>query len=152
MQRISSSSTFFFKRVVPMVMLAVVVAGTVVSVLKPGDEWRWQLLWSLVFVVAYGVLFRKLTFGIADEVQVTTDALVFRRGGIHERILLKDVLNVSVTRGTNPRRVTLRLRKADRFGDEVSFIPESPFSFNTFSRDPVAEDLIHRIDRARGGA
>jgi hypothetical protein len=52
----------------------------------------------------------------------------------------------------NPPRITLKLARPGRFGDEVVFLPQKPFSFNVFAKNPIAEDLILRVDAARRGS
>jgi hypothetical protein len=48
--------------------------------------------------------------------------------------------------------VTLRLGHAGRFGNEIAFMPASSFSFNPFAKNPIVDDLIVRVDRARSTA
>jgi len=49
----------------------------------------------------------------------------------------------------NPPRITLRLVRPGRFGREITFTPVKPFTMNPFTRNPVADDLIERVDKAR---
>ena len=78
-------------------------------------------------------------------------ALVVRNGSEEERIPLGNIMNVSASTNTNPPRITLRLVRPGRFGADVSFSPSSRISFNPFAKNPVAEDLIVRVDKARLG-
>lgn len=47
---------------------------------------------------------------------------------------------------------TMRLRTPGKLGDEVTFIPKSPFQLNPFARNPMAEKLIARLGRLRNQA
>ena len=102
-----------------------------------------------ILVVFGAIMFRKLVWDLADEVRDGGDFLLVRRGKVEERLLLENVMNVSMSQFTNPRRLTLRLRTAGKLGDEVAFIPKSPLRLNPFARNPVAEKLIARVDRLR---
>ena len=100
-------------------------------------------------VAAFGyVLFRKLVWDLADRVEDAGDALLVHRNGRELRLPLRDVLNVSMSQFTNPPRLSLRLRQAGPLGDEIVFIPARR-SLNPFKRNPVAEELIRRVDEAR---
>jgi hypothetical protein len=54
------------------------------------------------------------------------------------------------TTATNPERVTLALREPGRFGKEITFSPARRFL--AFARSPVINELIERVDAARGGS
>ena len=75
-------------------------------------------------------------------------SLLLRNGGKEVRINLTDIKNVSYTTLMNPPRVTLSLRIDTEFGSEFSFSP--PWSFSLFRKNADIEELIDRIDRARG--
>ena len=59
-----------------------------------------------------------------------------------------DVLNVSYAVATSPQRVTLTLRQPTVLGKEITFA--APTTWISFSKSPIVEDLIQRIDDARG--
>jgi hypothetical protein len=149
-ETISSGQTFFIKRVFPafwflFLVLFIGIDGFV------GAGWKQpQFLMVPAIMVVFGaIMFRKLVWDLADEVRDGGDYLLVRRGRIEERLPLEDVMNVSMSQFTNPRRLTLRLRTPGKLGDEVTFIPKSPFQLNPFARNPVAEKLIARVDRLR---
>jgi hypothetical protein len=48
---------------------------------------------------------------------------------------------------TNPPRITLTLRYPCRFGKDMTFSPLA--RLNPFSKNPIAEELIERVDAAR---
>ena len=75
--------------------------------------------------------------------------MLFRSRDVEERVLLSNVMNVSVTPHMNPPRITLRLVEPCRLGSEIAFSPATPFTWSPFAKNPVAEDLIVRVDKAR---
>lgn len=158
MNLISSRQTSFSKWVFPSLWLGGValflifgVATNVSHAASPGNI-VFLLVPALMLVFGF-LLFRKLLWDLADEVQDGGDYLLVRKGTIEKRIPLSDVLNVSMSQFTNPKRVTLRLRRPCEWGDEIAFIPKMPvFKLNPFARNAVAEDLMRRVDQARRGA
>jgi len=150
MQTLSSSSTFLMKKIMPAFWFAGVLGAGIAFVASGVVVRQPVTLVAPVLMLTLGFfLFRKLIWDLADEVRDGGDYLLVRRGDTEERVALSNVMNVSLSQFTNPRRLTLRLRKAGEFGDEVSFIPASTFSFSPFARNPVAEDLMRRVDRLR---
>jgi len=150
MNRISSSSTFFAKKVFPCLWFGIVAA--VAASLIAGGVWRKNPVVLLHPLAMGGVgyfMFRKLLGGLADEVRDGGAFLLVRKGGIEERVQLSNVMNVDITQYQNPSRITLRLRAPGKFGNEVSFIPQTSFQLNPFARNRIAEALIQRVDRAR---
>ena len=150
MEKISSSQTFFMKRVFPAIWFSF-LGIFVATAIKAGD-WRASavfIIQPLVMAVIGYFMFRHLLWGLADEVRDAGTHLVVRKGDVEERIALASVINVDSSRYANPRRITLRLRQPGKLGDEVVFIPRGSFQFNPFARNPVAEALIVRIDALR---
>jgi hypothetical protein len=150
MQTISSSNTFLIKKVLPAIWFAIVCFGGIVTALSGVVANQPMVLVGPVLMLVLGFfLFRKLIWDMADEVRDGGDYLLVRRGDVEERVPLSNVMNVSLSQFTNPRRLTLRLRSAGKFGDEVVFIPASSFRFSPLARNPVAEDLMRRVDSLR---
>jgi hypothetical protein len=151
---ISSKQTYFSKRVFPILWLGGVAIflvfglATATSHQVPADPM--VLVVPVVMLVFGFVLFRKLLWDLADEVQDGGSFLLVRKGPVEQRIPLANITNVSMSQLTNPKRLTLRLRTPCEFGDEVVFIPKAPLlSLNPFARNAVAEDLMRRVDQAR---
>jgi hypothetical protein len=150
MDRISSSRTYFTKRIFPAIWLGIVGLGLVIGVAT--GAWRKEpvVVIQPVVMAAFGyILFRKLVWDLADEVRDAGTHLLVRKGDVEERIALANVMNVDTSRFVNPRRITLRLRVPGKLGEEVAFIPKATYQFNPFARNEVAEALIKRIDRTR---
>lgn len=83
-------------------------------------------------------------FDLIDE----GDSLLFKNSGKEVRISLRDIKNVSYQAMINPPKVTLSLRHETDLGNELSFSP--PMSFIPFKKNKDIEELIDRIDQARG--
>lgn len=158
MNIISSKQTFFTKRIFPAIWLGGVVLflifGVTTNVSRAPSPGNIVFLLVPALMLVFGfLLFRKLLWNLADEVQDGGSFLLVRKGAVEKRIPLADILNVSMSQFTNPKRVTLRLRNPCELGDEIAFIPKMPvFRLNPFARNAVAEDLMRRVDQARRGA
>lgn len=156
MQTISSRMTFVSKRLFPAIWMGGVSLGLIAVAASSVTHKRTGalpfLFLPLVMLIFGYFLFRKLVWDLADEVQDGGTYLLVRKGSVEQRVQLSNVLNVSMSQFTNPRRLTLRLRAPCEFGDEIAFIPKcSVWQFNPFARNPVAEDLMRRSDAARNG-
>lgn len=159
MERISSGQTYFMKRIFPFLWLGIVGAGFIVAILVPTQMQHNPaihsppqifLVFPIVMLVIGFALFRKLLWDLADSVDDARDYLLVRRGSIEQRVMLANVMNVSVSQFTNPQRLTLRLRSAGPLGDEIVFIPKQPgLRLNPFKRNEIAENLMRRVDEAR---
>jgi hypothetical protein len=150
-EKISSGSTFFFKRVFPLFWFGflafVVVTGLVSGAVR--EQLPFILVPSGMAVFGF-LLMKKLVWDLADEVYDGGDFLLVRNRGEEERIALSNIMNVSASSFVNPPRIALRLVRPGKFGNEVSFSPRAPlFRFNPLSKNAVAENLIVRVDRAR---
>jgi hypothetical protein len=153
MKRISSKRTVFYKRVFPVLwfgLLAFFVLADLLASRRTHVEAVPMLLVPVVMAVIGYVLFRRLLFNLADEVWDHGDALIVKNAGLEERVPLRNIINVGYSLLTNPERVTLTLREVGPLGKEISFIPLSrALSFRWFSRNPIIDELIERVDQAR---
>jgi hypothetical protein len=150
MKKISGRSTFFIKRLFPVLFLGFLVffvcTGLFASRVRPPLAF---FLAPLLMIPFGYVLMRKLVWDLADEVWDGGDHLVVKIGGESETVPLSNIMNVSASTLVNPPRITLRLVNAGRFGREISFSPPRNSLFNPFARNTVADDLIERVHRAR---
>ena len=151
MQRISSGSTFFYKRLFPLLwvgFLAIFLAVGLGGVAKIGLSSFLPFIVVPLFMTAVGYLvFKNLIFDLVDEVWDAGDALIVRNKGQEDRIALSEIINVSYSPLVNPPRVTLSLRRPGVFGDKVSFcVPKRVWQW---SSNPLVDKLIRRIDAAR---
>jgi hypothetical protein len=149
MQRISSRSTFFIKRVFPVIWFGFLAVFFLVPLARKsagGPPVAVFLVPAFMAVFGY-FLMKKLIFDLADEVLDDGGALIVRFGSEQQRIPLSEIINVSYSYMQNPNRVTLTLRTPCPFGKEVSF--STPARFLPFAKSPIVADLIERIDAAR---
>ncbi|HET6553247.1 MAG TPA: hypothetical protein VFG49_06865 [Dyella sp.] len=155
MLRLSSPMTVFYKRVFPVFwfgFLSLVLVGGVFGTLLAHQRDLWPMLVAPIFMMGIGVvLFRALLFDLVDEVWLEGSQLVVKQRGESSRIDLANVINVDSSTMTNPPRITLMLRaKSSRLGKTVAFIPSGSRGLLTaFKPNPIAIDLIHRIDALR---
>jgi hypothetical protein len=150
MARLSSRWTFFYKRLFPVFWFGFIALFVLVPWITR-QQMRGPPLPVLIFPVVMTVfgylLFRRLLFDLIDELWDDGDALVARNGGVEQRIPLQTIMNVGFSTMTRPERVTLRLREPGPLGQEVTFMPLSRFM--PFTRNPIIDELIERVDRAR---
>jgi hypothetical protein len=151
MKKISSGLTMFYKKVFPLIwfgFIAFFVAAVVIGGAVRADPLMFLVMPCVMAVFGF-FLMKVLVWDLADEVFDCGDSLLIKKGGDEERFPLRNIMNVSTSVAVNPRRITLRLVRPGRFGPEVSFSPLSNISFVPFAKNPVAEDLIVRVDQAR---
>ncbi len=157
MRLLSSRWTFFYKRIFPLIWFGFLAIGVIVALSVDRAHERFDPLILLGPVVMMGVgyfIMRAFIFDLADEVVDAGDALVIRKSGNEVRIPLADIINVDCATFVNPPRITLTLRTPCRFGRKIAFSPPSQrlLRFNPFAPNPIGEELIDRVDRARRGA
>ncbi len=150
MTKISSKGTFWNKRLFPFIWFGF-LAFFIATVLLGGAVQKDPFFLVVPCIMAIGGFFfmKKLVWDLADEVYDGGDFLLVKNRGEEERLPLSNIMNVSASTSTNPPRLTLRLVKPGKFGNEIAFSPASSFSFNPFAKNKVAEDLIVRVDAAR---
>ena len=150
MKKISSGGTVFHKRVFPVIWFGFLAVFLVVSFRGPLQQGEWMFLAAPIFMGVVGfVLMKKLVWDLVDEVHDCGDYLLIRRGDEQERVPLSNIMNVSASTNTNPPRITLRLLKPGKFGAEIAFTPQVRFSLNPFAKNPIVDELIVRVDKAR---
>lgn len=110
-------------------------------------------LFFMVFPVVMGVIgyfiMKKMIFDLVDEVYDFGEYLVVKNNNEEDKVLLSNIRNVSYSYLINPKRVTLSLREPILFGKEISFSPPVMMTLNPFQKNPLIEELIERIDKAR---
>ena len=151
MKKISSEYTFFYKKLIPVVWLAFLGFALTLGFKAGAIEKNPMTLVSpgIVTVIGY-FIWKKKFWTLADEVYDWGDFLMVKNNGQEEQVLLTNIMNVSASTFTNPPRVTLKLVNPGKFGTEISFLPVRKFFAMPFANNAVSEDLIIRVDRARG--
>ena len=140
MKKISGGSTFYYKRILPVMLFGFPVFFLYVSFSAPhGPPLLLGLLPMLVLVPIFYLVLRKLVWDLADEVWDGGDHLVVKIGADSETVPLSNIMNVSASTLVNPPRITLRLVNPGRFVGRRSVsrrraIPSSIRSHATRSR------------------
>jgi hypothetical protein len=147
---ISSRTTFMHKRVFPVIWFGFLAVFVLVVLLAPrGPRSAGPFVLVMPFFMGiFGFLFmRKLLFDLVDEVWDAGSTLLIKSKGYEVRVELSQIMNVSYSMFSKPPRVTLSLRQSTSLGSEIAFIP--PTQLWPFSRSPIVDDLIRRVDAAR---
>ena len=153
MTRISSGATFWYKRVFPVLWFGFIAAFLITVTVSGLSKDDFPFLIAPLAMAALGfLLMKKLLWDLVDEVYDGGDFLLVKNRGEEERIPLSNIMNVSATTFTNPPRVTLRLVRSSKFGTEVVFSPATGWRLLPFSKIPIIDNLIVRVDRARVNA
>ena len=148
MRQISSSATFFHKRVFPCVWfggIAVFACLAFPAVIFQGAPFPMLVVPIIMAVFGY-FLMRALVFDLVDEVYLSNGELIVRNRGDEDRFLVSNILNVNASTMTNPERITLTLREPCKFGEEITFSP--PQRWLPFQRHPLAKELIQMAHSA----
>jgi hypothetical protein len=154
--KLSSNMTFFLKRVFPLLYLGFVAVFVAVAVASGAARTAGPIFFAgpaLAFVIGLGAM-KKLVWNLVDEVYDGGDYLLIKNKGREHSLSLADVTNVSGSLHTNPPRITLRIANASGagpLGSQVTFSPKRPLTLNPFAKNPIFEDLVARVDRARAG-
>jgi hypothetical protein len=151
MKKLSSRSTFFFKRIFPAIWFGFIIFFILTALFVDRRDAAADVMIFVVpaflTVVGYFIM-KNLVFDLIDEVYDEGSSLLFKNKGKSVRVNLTDIKNLSYSVMVNPPRVTISLRQKTEFGDELSFSP--PASLIPFKKNPDITELIDRIDRARG--
>ena len=104
---------------------------------------------ALMMAVGW-VFFKSFLWDVVDEVHDTGEALRVRFRGEEETIAFADVLDVSLTRFTSPQRISLRLARPGRFGEQIVFIPNgNRLGSGIAGGNAIAGMLAGKVARAR---
>jgi hypothetical protein len=127
-KRISSRSTFLFKRVYPVIFFggtALIFAMPLIGLVTVYDAPPvWFLIPAGLLALVLGwLIMRTVIFGLADEVYDEGDALLVRINGREDRILLPNIAAVRYATWLNPGKVTVTLKQPCSFGAEIAFLP-----------------------------
>jgi len=151
MKRLSSKSTFIYKKLFPLFWFGLVIIFSCVGLLATIKENGPGII-LIVGAIGMGIFgyffLRKCFLDLIDEVYDEETDLLFRNKGMEFRVSLRDIKNVNYTTLVNPQKVTLSIRYQTQMGDELSFSPL--WSWIPFLKNKDIVRLIDRIDRARG--
>lgn len=152
-KRISAASTGFYKRVLPVFWYGLMFVLLILSwKLKQLDHRipSWIFLFPLFMAAVFHLLAKSLLSDLVDEVWDNGQELIVVNDEHVERVPLRDVINISYSGFTNPKRATLTLRHGGRWGASFGFIPvRSSIRILSLGTNQMIEELIRRVDRAR---
>jgi hypothetical protein len=143
-----SGSTFYFKKIFPTVWFGFLAFFFVVSFTSGAAGASVMFLVVPVIMAVFGYFFfQKMAWDLADEVYDYGDFLEFRRGQKTQRVSLNEIINIDYSHRSSPERVVIHARQAGAIGKELAFCP--PLRFHLFSKSPLINELIERVDAAR---
>ena len=148
MNRISSRWTRFIKWVTPLAWLGGLGYLIIQSAMDNTVE---RIFIAVVAGLTLGglLLMKIFIWNLADEVYDCGDSLLIRRGGMEESVPFSNIENVALALFSRPPRITLRLATPGRFGRTIVFTPPTSPGQEIFGRNPIAEDLKAKVQRAR---
>jgi hypothetical protein len=150
MKRISSSFTFFNKKIFPAIWFGFLAFFLITTTIDEAVEKDVMFFVGPVLMAAFGFfLMKNLVWNLVDEVYDCGDFLLIRNRGEEDRVVLSNVMHINASTFVNPPRITLRLINPGKFGQEIAFSPIAGFTLNPFAKNRVAEDLIVRVDQVR---
>ncbi|MGA9855347.1 MAG: hypothetical protein WBR29_08745 [Gammaproteobacteria bacterium] len=139
------------KRMFPAIWFGIIIVITTVAAIAMRASHQFQpavfIVPLLLVVIGYFIM-KILVFDIVDEVWDGGSELLVKNHGEEAHIPLANIINVNFVWFTNPNRITLTLRQPCRFGKEITFCPKGIYFF-PFSRNPIANQLIERLDALR---
>ncbi len=148
MRRISSSMTFFYKWIFPVIWFGFLIVFVGFGVFGSQRSAPLPIFIVPLAMMGFGYfLMKRLIFDLVDAVWDDGQTLVVKNGSRTERIALADIKNVNYSPFLNPPRVTLSLRRQTTFGDQIAFC--APVRLIPLTSSPVISDLIDRVDQAR---
>lgn len=150
MKKISSKTLFYSKTIFPIVWFGFLAYIFIISIANRAYEQSPMYFIMPGFMAVFGYfLMKKLVWDLVDEVYDCGDYLLIKNRGVEESVPFSNIMNVNASMNMNPPRITLRLVRPGTFGQEISFIPAASFTLNPLAKNPLAEELIIRVDNAR---
>jgi hypothetical protein len=154
MRKISSAATFSQKRVFPAICFGFIgfaIVAAFVGMLQRGRFEPLPIIIPSALAIIFYIVMKNFVWVLVDEVWDDGDELVVRNGRIEERVALSNITNIGYTTSSRPPRVTLTLRQRGQFGEEINFCPLDRRFFGSlgFSKSPIVDELIERVDAAR---
>ena len=141
MKTISSSATFFVKRVFPIVWITVWGAITVTTFLiAPLDPSTNNLQWGALtaaLITSSAIIWLSLT---AKVVQMNGSHLYVSNYRREIQIPFSDVERVTETFFFGPKLITVILKSPTEFGTRIRFLPED-ILFDAFRSHPIVKEL-----------
>src|SRR5579871_6262362 len=121
-KRISSGATYFYKHLFPLLWFCLLGMFLILG-LKAGHQALIVVVLPLVLMAFGYLLFKALLFCLMDEVWDNGNELIVVNEGHVEHVPFANIINISYSGLTNPKRATLTLRKGGHWGIHLGFIP-----------------------------
>ena len=110
----------------------------------------WVFLFPIFMAGIFHVLGKSLLAGLVDEVWDNSHELIVVNEGHVEHLPLANIVNISYSGFTNPKRATLTLRQPGRWGRTFGFIPvRSSIRILSLGSNAMIDELIQRVDQTR---
>jgi len=142
-EKLSSSWTFYYKVVFPIVWISGFGIGTLLLWLGKFDqpetapaEMKWLFLFG--WLVGSGFILR-LALRL-KTVTLNGDTLIIKNYSQVDKVPLSSINGISETRLMNPKMIKLNLYPPCVFGEKVVFIPKLKFH-NPFGQHPIVKQL-----------
>jgi hypothetical protein len=148
--RISYSATYFYKRILPTLIVAVYVALflAVVQAAEANSEDLQALLFVSTGIAVWAMFVWWFSFWrCCDEVWDAKCRLVVRRGEITESIAFAEIAEIARSFAMRPERIIICLRKPNRLGSRFCFL--IPYRHFPWGPPPLFTNLAHRIEQAQ---
>ena len=145
--------TFFYKYIFPVLWFGALSIFVLLDFVNAAAATASMIPLVIVPVLMTGIgyiVYRALLKGLVDELWDNGNELLVINGGHLEHVPFSEIVNVSYMGLSNPKRATLMLRKAGRWGTKLSFIPvRGSISIWNLMDNKMLDELILRIDAAR---
>lgn len=152
-KRISSRGSIFYKRMLPAIWYGIVLVIAILLWEAMRHDPRiglWIFLLPAFTAVLFHLLAKSLLADLVDEVWDDGDDLIVVNEGHVERLPLRNIVNISYSGYTNPKRATLTLRQPGRWGSKFGFIPvRSSIRILSLGTNTMIDELVQRVDKAR---
>jgi hypothetical protein len=143
-----SGSTFYFKKIFPIVWFGFLAFFFVISITSGAAAASVMFLVVPIIMAVFGYFFfQKIVWDLADEVYDYGDFLEFRKGQKTQRVSLNEIVNIDYSHMSSPERVVVHTRLGGAIGKELAFC--LPMRFHLFSKSPLIQELIDRVDAVR---
>lgn len=152
-KRISSRATSFYKRVFPVLWFAFLGCFMLIGLTATRAGMLMAVPFVLVPLLLGGIgylVMRLLVADLMDEVWDRGTELIVVNEGHVEHLPLKEIVNISYSGLTNPKRATLTLRRPGRWGAKLAFMPvRSSIRVLKLMDNEMIDELVRRVDEAR---
>ena len=105
-----------------------------------------MLLPLVVVAILFVTNFKAFVRDLVDDVEDCGDSLVLRKGGVEQRILLKDIISFDYS-PTSPPSASVWTKTEGPLGSPITI--RIPMTLNPFSTPTYVTDLQERIYLAR---